>query len=147
LCSGPERREVFCVEGNGEIPPYYSQIKWEMPPWSRNISACPARLSTPQILAMWRECSHEARFSSANFSVEKSQFPRRSVSPRAGSASFLRYVASTQPSPSLWVGLKLKIRKIPALVDAGAQFCCLYSDVIDYIYHRGERCTFFPCTL
>jgi len=75
------------------------------------------------------------------------QVPRRSVAPRAGTASALRKVAATPPASLLWVGLNLKIGKIPALVDTGAQFSCVRSDVIDYLYHRGERCTFFPCTL
>ena len=75
------------------------------------------------------------------------QVPQRSVAPRAGTVSALRKVAATPPAPLLLVGLNLKIGKIPALVDTGAQFSCVRSDVIDYVYRRGERCTFFPCTL
>jgi len=75
------------------------------------------------------------------------QVPRRSVAPRAGTVGALRKVAATPPAPLLWVGLNLKIGNIPALVDTGTQFSCVRSEVIDYLYHRGERCTFFPCTL
>jgi hypothetical protein len=43
--------------------------------------------------------------------------------------------------------LDLKIGKVPALADTGAQFSCVRSDVIEYLYLRGEAYTFFPCTL
>ena len=38
-----------------------------------------------------------------------------------------------------------KHRKVPAIVDTGAQFSCLLSDVVEYLHKRGERCTFSPC--
>jgi len=43
--------------------------------------------------------------------------------------------------------VNLKIGKIVALVDMGAQFSCVRSDVIEYLYLKGERCTLFPCAL
>jgi len=36
---------------------------------------------------------------------------------------------------------------VPALVDTGAQFSCIRSDVIEYLYMRGESCGFLPCSL
>ena len=38
-------------------------------------------------------------------------------------------------------------REILALVDTGAQFSCIRSDVIEYLYHRGERCVFSSCSI
>ena len=41
----------------------------------------------------------------------------------------------------------MKVGQVPALVDTGAQFSCIRSDVIEYLYMRGEECTFLPCSL
>ena len=43
--------------------------------------------------------------------------------------------------------LNLKVGQVPALVDTGAQFSCIQSDVIEYLYLRGEYCVFLPCLL
>ena len=112
-----------------------------------NRPGVPARFSPLQMLERWTDWSHEARLSSATLSVGKRADAQWSVGPRAGTVSVLREVAATPPATLLWVGLNLKIRKIPALVDTGAQFSCVRSEVIDYLYHRGERCTFAPCTM
>ena len=32
-------------------------------------------------------------------------------------------------------------------MDTGAQFSCIRSDVIEYLYLRGERCVFSPCSV
>ena len=41
--------------------------------------------------------------------------------------------------------MSLRTGKFPALVDTGTQFSRLRSDVVEYLYTRGERCTFSPC--
>jgi hypothetical protein len=41
--------------------------------------------------------------------------------------------------------LELRVGKVPALVDTGAQFSCVRSDVAEYLYLRGEPCTFTLC--
>jgi len=41
--------------------------------------------------------------------------------------------------------LSVKERKIPAIVDIGAQFSCVRSDVIEYLYLTGQPCSFLPC--
>ena len=43
--------------------------------------------------------------------------------------------------------LKLKVGEVSALVDTGAQFSCIRSDVLEYLYLRGEPCVFFPCSV
>ena len=43
--------------------------------------------------------------------------------------------------------LSVKERKIPAIVDTGAQFSCIRSDVIEYLYLTGLPCSFLPCHL
>jgi hypothetical protein len=58
---------------------------------------------------------------------------------------------ATPPATLFWIELSLRTEKIPALVDTGAQFLCLLSDVVAYLYTRSERYTFcscaFPCLL
>jgi len=45
----------------------------------------------------------------------------------------------------LWVVLKLKSGSIPALVDTGAQFSCIRTEVAEYLRRVGEPCVFEPC--
>jgi hypothetical protein len=40
----------------------------------------------------------------------------------------------------LWLMLRFKAGKLPALVDTGAQFSCVRSDVAVFLYLTGERC-------
>ena len=42
----------------------------------------------------------------------------------------------------LWVHLQLKVGKVPALVDTGAQFSCVRADVAEFLYLMGEPCSF-----
>ena len=57
----------------------------------------------------------------------------------------IRKVVATPPATLFWIELSLRTGKVPALIDTGAQFSCLRSDVVEYLYMRGERCTFSPC--
>jgi hypothetical protein len=63
----------------------------------------------------------------------------------------IRKAVANPPATLFWIELGLRTEKFPALVDTGAQFTCLRSDVVEYLYMRGERCTFshcvFPCLL
>jgi hypothetical protein len=43
--------------------------------------------------------------------------------------------------------LQLKVGKVPALVDTGALFSCVCSDVVEYLYLTGEPCVFTPCSV
>jgi len=45
------------------------------------------------------------------------------------------------------MGLELKAGRVPALVNTGAQFSCLRSDVVDYLSQNGEVCTCLPCSV
>jgi hypothetical protein len=58
--------------------------------------------------------------------------------------AFHKVVASTT-SPLLWVTLSVKERNLPAVVDTGAHFSCIRSDVIEYLHLTGEPCSFRPC--
>ena len=84
---------------------------------------------------------------SKSFYVGKRAGARRSSHHRAGALSAFRRVATGALSSLLWVLLNLKIGKIPALVDTGAQFSCIRSDVVEYLYLRGEGCVFSPCSM
>jgi len=66
--------------------------------------------------------------------------------PRTTAITAFRKVVATPASPLLWVTLSLKERNIPAIVDTGAQFSCVRSDVIEYLYLTGEPCIFFRAT-
>jgi hypothetical protein len=43
--------------------------------------------------------------------------------------------------------LSLKSGSIPALVDTGAQFSCVCSDIAEYLYLMGEPCVFGWCSV
>ena len=45
----------------------------------------------------------------------------------------------------LWVELSLKERKIPAIIDMGAQFSCVRSDVVEYLALTGEPHSLRSC--
>jgi hypothetical protein len=79
------------------------------------------------------------------------QAPLRSIGPRAVSVNAIRKVVATPPATLFWIELSSTTGKVPVLVHTGAQFSCLRSDAVEYLYMRGERCTFshyvFPCLL
>jgi hypothetical protein len=54
----------------------------------------------------------------------------------------LKKIAAVPPDTPLWVMLELQLGKVPALVDTGAQFSCVRSDMAEYLYLRGEPCSF-----
>lgn len=43
--------------------------------------------------------------------------------------------------------LLVKNGKFPALLDTGAQFSCVRSDVAEYLFHSGEHCRFLACSV
>jgi hypothetical protein len=47
----------------------------------------------------------------------------------------------------LWVMLELHVGKVPVLIDTGAQFSYVRSDVAEFLYLRGEPCTFTTCSV
>ena len=68
---------------------------------------------------------------------------RRSVGPRAATVGAIREVVVTLSATLFWIELSLRTGKVPALDDTGAQFSCLRSDLVEYLYMRGENRTFF----
>jgi hypothetical protein len=54
-------------------------------------------------------------------------------------------VAAVPPVAPLWVMLELRVGRVPALIDTGAQFSCVRSDVAEYFYLTCEPCTFTRC--
>ena len=54
-------------------------------------------------------------------------------------------VVANATRPLLWVKLSLKERYIPAIVDTGAQFSCIRTDVIEYLVLTGEPHSLRPC--
>jgi hypothetical protein len=47
----------------------------------------------------------------------------------------------------LLVNLELKVGKVPALIDTGAQFSCIRSDVAEFVNVREEPCVFTSCSV
>jgi hypothetical protein len=43
--------------------------------------------------------------------------------------------------------LQVKKGKFPALLDTGAQFSCVRSDVVKFLFHSGEPCRFLACSV
>jgi len=56
-------------------------------------------------------------------------------------------VTAVPPAPLLWVDLEVAVGRIPVLVDTGAQFSCLRTDVVEYLHMRGQASKFSECTL
>jgi len=40
-----------------------------------------------------------------------------------------------------------KVGKVPAIVEKGAQFLCIRSDVAEFLSLTGEHCSFMPCSV
>jgi hypothetical protein len=59
--------------------------------------------------------------------------------------SGFRKVVAVPADASLWITVELKSGKVPALLDTGAQFSCIRSDVAEFLYLTGERCSFSAC--
>jgi hypothetical protein len=72
---------------------------------------------------------------------------RRSIGPRAKCLSGLRKITAVPRDSPLWVTLELKVGKVPALIDTGAQFPCIRSDVAEFLYLREEPCVFTSCSV
>jgi hypothetical protein len=73
----------------------------------------------------------------------KQAIAQRRVGPRQFVLSGLPKVTAATSIVPLWVMLEFKTGNMPAFVDTGAQFSCVRSDVIEFIYMRGKLCTFF----
>jgi len=43
--------------------------------------------------------------------------------------------------------LRFKIGEVPALIDTGAQFSCIRTEVLEYLFLRGQPCKFSLCSL
>jgi len=51
------------------------------------------------------------------------------------------------PSPLLWVHLKFRDVRVPAIVDTGSQFSCIRVDVIKYVHLTGHPSFVFSCDI
>jgi hypothetical protein len=74
------------------------------------------------------------------YAVGKRAASRRSGGPRAKFLSSVQKIGVYPADPPLWVMLKLKVGKVPALVDTGAQFSCVRAEVAEFLYLTGEPC-------
>ena len=99
------------------------------------------------MLDLWSGWTCAKILSQKYSSVGKRTRARRSPNPRAGTLTAFQKVVANPSNPLLWVMLSVKERKIPAIVDTGAQFSCIRSDVIEYLYSTGLPCSFLPCHL
>jgi hypothetical protein len=88
---------------------------------------------------------HVSRDCRRQLPVRKRAGARRSVGPRASNFGAIRKVVATTSATLFWIKLSLRTVNVPALVDTCTQFSCLRSDVVDYLYMRGESCTFSHC--
>ena len=61
-------------------------------------------------------------------------------------SSFQRVVGVPTDAP-LWTLMELKSGKVPALLDTGAQFSCVRSEVAEFLHLAGEPCTFKQCSV
>ena len=98
-----------------------------------------------QMLVMWGRGPLRTKLPSRWLPVGKRAGARRAFSPRARTLMALHKVIADTPSPLLWISLSIKGRSLPAIVDTGAQFSCIRSDVIEYLRASGVPCSFLPC--
>ena len=75
------------------------------------------------------------------------QVPGGRQTPRARTLSGLKRITATPFQPLLWVPLELKVGKVPALIDTGAQFSCVRADVAEFLFHMDEPCSFTQCAV
>jgi len=72
----------------------------------------------------------------------KRAIAQRRVGPQQFVLSGLPKVTAATSFVSLWVTLELKTGNVPALADTRAQFSCVRSVVIEFLYMGEKRCTF-----
>ena len=72
---------------------------------------------------------------------------RRSVGTLTKFVKSLHKVTAVTTQSPLWVMLDLKVGKVPTLIDTGAQFSCVRSEVVEYLYLIGESCEFLSCSV
>ena len=77
--------------------------------------------------------------------VGKRAAPRGSIGSRGRILSTFRKVVAVPADAPLWVMLQLKSDRVPALLDTGAHFSCVRSDVAEILYLTGEPCVFGLC--
>ena len=59
----------------------------------------------------------------------------------------LKKIVAVPSDTPLWVMLEFRVGKVPALIDTGAQFSCVWSDVAEFLHLREEPCVFTSCAL
>ena len=67
--------------------------------------------------------------------------------PQAKILGSLHKIAAAPSDSPLWVMLSLKVGQVLALVDTGAKFSCVQSDVIEYLYLANKLCKFCSCSV
>lgn len=72
----------------------------------------------------------------------KQAITQRRVGPRQFVLSGLPKVTAATSTVSLWAMLEFKTGNVPAFVDTRAQFSCVRSDVIEFLYMREKHFTF-----
>ena len=73
---------------------------------------------------------------------EKREIAQRRVGPHQFVLSGLPKVTAATIIVSLWAMLDFKTGNVPALAETRAQFSCVRSVVIEFLYMREKRCTF-----
>jgi hypothetical protein len=112
---GPPRRPQRKPRGPGEGPVRC----WDCGQVCRVRSGCPSRNTSGKRAAPGESNGSRGRLLS----------------------SFHKVIAVPADAP-FWVMLQLKGGSIPALIDTGAQFSCVRSDIGEYLYLMGEPCVF-----
>jgi hypothetical protein len=100
-----------------------------------------------ELLGLWPIRLFQTRLFSRFGVAGKRTVARRSTGSRAKFLSGLRKITAEPRDSPLWVTLESKVGRVPALIETGAQFSCVRSDVAEYFYLREEPCVLTSCSV
>jgi hypothetical protein len=71
---------------------------------------------------------------------ERRDVTQRSAGPWSRILSGYRTVKAVSRNAPLWTKVEFRVGKVLALIDTGAQFSCICSDIVAYLRRKGEPC-------
>jgi len=140
FCVAEERRnmerETRRNYGRGDSPDRFQRHGQDHPPRKIKCWNC------GQTGHVRNKCPNRTGTAMTGVEYVKSQW-----TPSVKIMNSLRKVTAVPADAPLWVMVRLKCGKIPALLDTGAQSSCIRSDIAEFLHLAGETCVFKPCSI